>query len=80
MVSLSLLLLADQWGKTALHLAVRQERVEAAVQLIAAGADVDAKDQVRTLHMLFVFGATGLCWYIVKHPYYLIRTASLQWN
>ena len=47
MISFSLSLLADQWGKTALHLAVRQERVEAAVLLIAAGADVDAKDQVQ---------------------------------
>ena len=31
--------------------------VGAAVQLIAAGADdVDAKDEVRTLHLLYVWG------------------------
>ena len=33
------------------------------MQLIAAGADVDAKDEVRTLHLLYsVYGVMGLVW------------------
>ncbi len=60
-----------QHGDTALHGAVRGGKLEAAVQLIAAGADVDAKDEVRT--GVPVGGS-------INSACYLRRMASLQWN
>ena len=50
------------------------------MQLIAAGADVDAKDKVRTLHLLYVWGDGARVGESINYACSLRRMVSLQWN
>ena len=50
------------------------------MQLVTVGANVDAKDEVRTLHLLYVWGDGTRVGEFINYACSLRRMASLQWT